>query len=100
MKDARYLRELSDGKDAAKYPYERAEKFHRGIRKLGLNSVGLSYLDQFRILITHLGNALGYVRMLRSGSIHCSAESCGNFECNSSIYIQLIILLFPGSSCS
>ncbi|KAI9557930.1 hypothetical protein GHT06_014682 [Daphnia sinensis] len=77
MKDARYLRELSEGKDSAlKYPYERAEKFHRGIRKLGLNSIGLSYLDQFRILITHLGNALGYVRMLRSGSIHCSAESC------------------------
>lgn len=78
MKDARYLRELSEDKDVAKYPYERAEKFHRGIRKLGLNSIGLSYLDQFRILITHLGNALGYVRMLRSGSIHCSAESCGN----------------------
>lgn len=78
MKDARYLRELGEGKDSAvKYPYERAEKFHRGIRKLGLNSIGLSYLDQFRILITHLGNALGYVRMLRSGSIHCSAESCG-----------------------
>ena len=91
MKDARYLRELSEGKDSAlKYPYERAEKFHRGIRKLGLNSIGLSYLDQFRILITHLGNALGYVRMLRSGSIHCSAESCGTvvalnlkkFNCN------------------
>lgn len=80
MKDARYLRELSDGKDLAMYPYERAEKFHRGIRKLGLSPTGLSYLDQFRFLITHLGNALGYVRMLRSGSIHCSAESCGNLE--------------------
>lgn len=45
------------------YPFERAEKFHRGIRKLGLTSMGLTYLDQFRILITHIGNALGYVRM-------------------------------------
>jgi WASH complex subunit 7 len=86
MKDARYLRELGCGTastsastavSGSSYPYERAEKFHRGIRKLGLNSTGLSYLDQFRILITHLGNALGYVRMLRSGSIHCSGESCG-----------------------
>lgn len=86
MKDARYLRELGCGSattagTGGSYPYEKAEKFHRGIRKLGLNSTGLSYLDQFRILITHLGNALGYVRMLRSGSIHCSAESCGiNFN--------------------
>ena len=90
MKDARYLRELGCGTtpttststavSGSSYPYERAEKFHRGIRKLGLNSAGLSYLDQFRILITHLGNALGYVRMLRSGSIHCSAESCGKFN--------------------
>ena len=91
MKDVRYLREFSAGdggggsKETAKYPYERAEKFHRGIRKLGLNSLGQSYLDQFRLLVTQLGNALGYVRMLRSGSIHCSAESCGiaiqNFLC-------------------
>jgi len=72
MKDARFLRDL--GSDPT-YPYERAEKFHRGIRKLGLNN-GLSYLDQFRLLVTQLGNALGYVRMLRSGSIHCSAQSC------------------------
>lgn len=80
MKDARFLRELAD-KEAdtrMKYPYDRAEKFHRGIRKLGLNPQGLSYLDQFRALITHIGNALGYVRMLRSGAIHCSAKSCSS----------------------
>lgn len=37
------------------YPYERAEKFNFGIRKLGLNSEGLSYLDLFRKLITQIG---------------------------------------------
>ena len=80
MKDARFLRDLAD-KEAdsqTKYPYDRAEKFHRGIRKLGLNPQGFSYLDQFRTLITHIGNALGYVRMLRSGAIHCAAKSCSS----------------------
>jgi len=37
------------------YPYERAEKFNKGIRKLGLNPEGESYLDQFRTLITQIG---------------------------------------------
>lgn len=37
------------------YPYERAEKFNFGIKKLGLNPDGLSYLDLFRKLITQIG---------------------------------------------
>lgn len=37
------------------YPFERAEKFNRGIRKLGLTPDGLSYLDQFRNLISQIG---------------------------------------------
>ena len=37
-----------------KYPFDRAEKFNRGIRKLGVVD-GLSYLDQFRMLITQIG---------------------------------------------
>lgn len=41
------------------FQYDRAIKFQRGIRKLGVNSEGLSPLDQFRLLITHIGNALG-----------------------------------------
>ena len=28
-----------------------------------------TYLDQFRLLITHIGNAMGFVRMVRSGGI-------------------------------
>lgn len=40
--------------------FERAMKFKEGIRKLGLTADGLSQLDQFRILITQIGNALGY----------------------------------------
>ena len=54
----------------------RAVKFNRGIRKLGLMADGGStYLDQFRLLVTHIGNALGFVRMVRSGGLqHTSAS--------------------------
>ncbi|KNC56420.1 WASH complex subunit 7 [Thecamonas trahens ATCC 50062] len=55
------------------YPYERALQFHRDIRNLGTQG-GLSYLDQFRILITHIGNAMGYIRMIRSGGLHATAS--------------------------
>ncbi|KAF2888461.1 hypothetical protein ILUMI_17712 [Ignelater luminosus] len=57
------------------YPYERAEKFNFGIKKLGLNPDGLSYLDLFRKLITQIGNAMGYVRMIRSGGRRCLADA-------------------------
>lgn len=56
------------------YPYERAEKFNTGIKKLGLNENGQSYLDLFRKLITQIGNAMGYVRLIRSGGRRCLAE--------------------------
>ncbi|KAB7497191.1 WASH complex subunit 7 [Armadillidium nasatum] len=57
------------------YPYERAKKLHKGIRKLGISSDGLSYLDHFRKLVTHIGNAIGYVRLVRSGCLHCSSSA-------------------------
>ncbi len=55
-----------------KYPFERAMAFVKEIRKLGVTD-GKSFLDQFRILISEIGNALGYVRMVRSaGMKYCS----------------------------
>ncbi len=57
------------------YPYERALKFTKEIRKLGVNDAGKSFLDQFRILITEIGNALGYVRMVRSASMYYCSEA-------------------------
>jgi len=44
------------------------------IRKLGSSKKGISYLDKFRMLITHIGNALGYVRMIRSASLKDNAK--------------------------
>uniref|UniRef100_A0A7S2MKL7 Uncharacterized protein n=1 Tax=Octactis speculum TaxID=3111310 RepID=A0A7S2MKL7_9STRA len=57
------------------YPYERAAKFVKEIRKLGVLESGKSFLDQFRILITEIGNALGYVRMVRSAGMHFCSEA-------------------------
>ncbi|XP_069694005.1 WASH complex subunit 4 isoform X2 [Periplaneta americana] len=76
IKDIRFFRENKTQLEQ-KYSYERADKFNKGIRKLGLTSDGLSYLDQFRMLISHIGNAMGYVRMIRSGGLHC----CSNAIC-------------------
>ncbi|XP_064467103.1 WASH complex subunit 4-like [Ornithodoros turicata] len=70
VKDLRHFRETRSQAEP-KYPFDRAEKFNRGIRKLGLTPDGESYLDQFRALISQIGNAIGYVRMIRSGGLHC-----------------------------
>ena len=45
-------------------------KFNKGIRKLGSADDGSSFLDQFRLLITEIGNALGFVRIVRLGVMH------------------------------
>lgn len=34
-------------------------KFIRAVRQLGVTEAGSSFLDQFRLLITEIGNALG-----------------------------------------
>ena len=55
-----------------KYPFHRAAGFVKDIRKLGVSD-NKTFLDRFRILISEIGNALGYVRMVRSaGMKHCS----------------------------
>lgn len=54
IKDIRYFRENKTRLEQ-KYSYDRADKFNKGIRKLGLTADGLSYLDQFRMLISHIG---------------------------------------------
>lgn len=56
------------------YPYERAETMNRNIKRLGTTGKGVTYLDRFRQLITGIGNALGYVRMIRSASLKDNAN--------------------------
>lgn len=74
-KDLKYFR---DNRERLRqmYGYDRAEQFCRGIRKLGCAPGSTeSYLDLFRQLITHIGNAMGFVRMMRSGGIHCGSTA-------------------------
>ncbi|XP_064632766.1 WASH complex subunit 4-like isoform X2 [Lineus longissimus] len=74
IKDWRFFKE-NHGQTDQKYPFERADKFNKGIRKLGLTPDGLSYLDQFRLLVSQIGNAMGYIRMVRSGGLHCCSNA-------------------------
>jgi len=66
IRDIRYFKENKDSL-GNRYPMERAQQFNKEIKKLGLNAKKESYLDQFRTLITEIGNAMGYIRMIRSG---------------------------------
>ena len=52
-KDARFFKEDK----SLKYPFERALKFNKGIRKLGVMDGNTTYLDQFRMLISQIGKA-------------------------------------------
>eukprot|EP01136_Pigoraptor_vietnamica_P005657 Opistho-1_new@37581 len=74
LKDIRFFKDSKDSIDQ-KYPFERAEKFNKAIRKLGTTPDGMSYLDQFRMLITQIGNAMGYIRMIRSGGLHYCSDA-------------------------
>ena len=74
IKDITFFKE-SKNTLSQKYPYERAEKFNRSIRKLGVLQENQTYMDQFRLLISHIGNAMGYVRMIRSGGLNFCSNS-------------------------
>lgn len=77
LKEAKFIKDLKDSGqiDSKPYPYERADNLSRSIKKLGMSPQGVSYLDMFRCLISQIGNALGYVRMVRSGAIHFTADA-------------------------
>lgn len=90
MRDIRFIK-IQRENGATPYTYERAEKFQKGIRKLGMSPDGLSYLDQFRQLITQIGNALGYVRLIRSGGLHASSNAISFLpDINSSVPFELM----------
>jgi WASH complex subunit 7 len=63
IKDSRYYKENHQNL-LNFYPHLRANNFCKYIQKLGLNKNGLTYITEFRNLVTEIGNALGYVRMV------------------------------------
>ena len=76
IKDARFFRQEREAV-GNRYPFDRAERFVRDVRKLGVSEAGLTVLDRFRQLITEIGNAMGYVRMVRAGGLHYAATALG-----------------------
>ncbi|XP_068632527.1 WASH complex subunit 4 [Battus philenor] len=74
IKDLRYFKDNAQS-NRNMYLYKHAEKFNKSIKVLGLADDGQSYLDLFRELITQIGNAMGYVRMVRSGGRHCCSDA-------------------------
>lgn len=55
------------------YSFDRAQAFNREIKKLGMSESGESFLDEFRKLVSQIGNSMGYIRMIRSGMNHIGA---------------------------
>mmetsp|Transcript_35230 Transcript_35230/g.48134 ORF Transcript_35230/g.48134 Transcript_35230/m.48134 type:complete len:1177 (-) Transcript_35230:275-3805(-) len=74
LKDSRFFREKKMEINN-QYPYDRADRFNKEIRRLGVTAEGFTYLDQFRMLITEIGNAMGYVRLIRSGGLRFISNS-------------------------
>ncbi|XP_055624990.1 WASH complex subunit 4 [Toxorhynchites rutilus septentrionalis] len=72
--DAKYFLENADALNQT-YDYNRAHQFNRKIKNLGLSDTGETYMDLFRKLISHIGNAIGYIRMIRSGALHECTEA-------------------------
>jgi len=72
IRENRWFKETKESLEG-RYPYDHAEALAKEIKRLGAFEDGKTFLDKFRILITTIGNALGFVRLMRSASInYCS----------------------------
>ena len=74
LKDIKFFN-TNKAKFNNQFPIQRAEKFANDIKKLGVTEDGRSCLDQFRQLVAEIGNALGYMRMVRSGGLRAIADA-------------------------
>lgn len=62
------------------YSWSRAEETMRAIRSFGGASDGTSFLDKLRLVITQMGNSLGYVRMVRNAGLRVIAKNLAAAE--------------------
>ncbi|CAM68391.1 conserved hypothetical protein [Leishmania infantum JPCM5] len=74
LKDARAVRQRKKEQQPCKYPVEQAEQLIREMDRLGVAHDGVSFLEKARQLISEMGNALGFMRMMRSGGLRAVAE--------------------------
>ncbi|CBZ27457.1 conserved hypothetical protein [Leishmania mexicana MHOM/GT/2001/U1103] len=74
LKDARAVRQRKKEQQPCKYPVDQAEQLIREMDRLGVAHDGVSFLEKARQLINEMGNALGFMRMMRSGGLRAVAE--------------------------
>jgi WASH complex subunit 7 len=76
IRDRKWFKEYSDKEDyLGFYPYERAQHLYGQIKKLGKFEDDTNYLDKFREIITAVGNSLGFIRLIRSASLHTESKN-------------------------
>ncbi len=68
-KEMRWFEDQQQNEKCA-YPYERALAFWHDLSSVHSTENDLSLLDESKILITRIGNALGLLRLLRSGEMY------------------------------
>ncbi len=64
FKERNFFRENRD-KLNSKYPFDRAENLAKIIKRIGKLEDGFTFLEKFQQLITQIGNALGFVRIMK-----------------------------------
>jgi len=64
-----FMEQKKESKIEFPYPFPNAKKLQDYIRSIGFTRDKKTYLDKFRVLITEIGNAMGYVRLIRSGGL-------------------------------
>ncbi|KAG5477781.1 hypothetical protein LSCM1_05080 [Leishmania martiniquensis] len=74
LKDARVVWQRKREQQPVKYSVEQAEQLIREMDRLGVAHDGVSFLEKARQLISEMGNALGFMRMMRSGGLRAVAE--------------------------
>lgn len=76
LKDARVVRQHAKGgvNSSVKYDVEQADRFVLEMKQLGVTEDGVPFLEKARQLVGEVGNALGFMRMMRSGGLRAVAE--------------------------
>ena len=70
-RDRKWFKEYTEKEDyPGFYPYERGQHLYNQLKKLGKFEDDTNYLDKFREIITTVGNSLGFIRLIRSASLH------------------------------
>mmetsp|Transcript_14300 Transcript_14300/g.21613 ORF Transcript_14300/g.21613 Transcript_14300/m.21613 type:complete len:1166 (+) Transcript_14300:135-3632(+) len=74
IRDIRFFKENKETLDS-QYPLHHAKERLTDLRALGKMQGSTSPLDRFRLLITSIGNALAYIRMVRCGGLRHISNS-------------------------